>query len=60
MLTYCIIIYFLIVSLFMALLLKIICRIKQEVVDTREGCSSGGKVHYEVDRNVLRTTLYAR
>ena len=44
----------------MALLLKIICRIKQEVVDTREGCSSGGKVHYEVDRNVLRTTHYAR
>jgi len=50
MLIFFTIIYFIIASLFVGLLLKRICHVKQEVFDTGEGSSIDGKMPYVVDK----------
>jgi hypothetical protein len=49
--------YFIIMSLFMALLLKIICCVKQKVVDTGEGCTSDGKMPHVVEKRAANRSM---
>ena len=41
----------------MDLLLKIICHVKQEVVDTGEGCSSDGNMSHVVDKRAANRPM---
>ena len=51
------IIYFIIVSLFMGLILKIMCNVKQDLVDIGKGCSSDGKMPYAVDKQAANQSI---